>query len=50
MTPEQRQAALFVMAVTGNTWQQVLDMPLAWFMRIIEEWNVISEAPKRWKS
>ena len=50
MNPEQRKAALFVMSVTGKTWQQVLDMPLAWFMRIIEEWTVPAEAPKRWKS
>lgn len=31
-------AVQFVMRVTGKTRQQVLALPLRWFMRIIEEW------------
>ena len=40
MSPGQRQATLFVMSVTGKTWQQVLAMPMYWFLRVIEEWTV----------
>lgn len=47
MTPEQRQATLFVMTVTGKTWQQVIDMPMYWFLRIIEEWTVVARRVRR---